>query len=197
MLEQKKSDLADRFKLLFKGASSGRKAFRVGKWLDAYVKLVAALKTSALRGEQLIFTAMSQFSMIMYYLLDNLHWLLSLKVIKWDAKRIKKHAARFRFTSAILNSALSVINYQKYNRKVTAMQKKGRSEDDADFIAARDKLHMVKVNLVKHGADVVTFGNTLEMWKVLLGGNLSDGAMGVFGSASAIAGGYAIWRKKI
>ena len=170
---------------------------RVGKWLDAYVKLLAAIKSSTLKGEQLIFTAISQFSMVFYYILDNVHWLLSLKVIKWDASRIKKHAARFRFTAAIFNYVMAARNYQKHSRKVATLRAKGRSDAEEEVEAAKDKVHMTTVNLVKHGADIVTFGNTLEMWKVLLGGNLSDGAMGLFGSASAIAGGYAIWRKKM
>ena len=190
-----KSDVANRLKLLYKGASLHRKAFRVGKWVDEYTKLTVLLKKSAVQSLSLALTATVRVCMALFYFFDNVVWLSTLKVLKMDTGKFKKNAARYRFSAAAINIILETMKFQKLQRKMRVLESKAAPADEIEDV--EESLHLTTVNLVKHCCDVTTFGNSLEIWKPFLGKNLTDGPMGVFGTTSAIAAGYLIWKKKI
>jgi hypothetical protein len=113
-------------------------------------------------------------------------------LIVFNTATLKKKATNFRLTAAVINVVLVVMEMQKTTSKVTKAQKDG----DANALnAAKDKQGTNVMAMAKNTADVITYANSADVFESVLGSALNDGVVGLIGSVSAVAGGFAIWKK--
>lgn len=188
-----KSEVAARLELLSKGIGLHRKAFKLGAFLDEYHKFTEALK-SGKQDLKRSLTLVLRACMFCFVILDNLIYFISLKVLKLDKDPLKLKAYRFRLVGALLNTAISVIDMQAQGRAVETLRAKDK-EGSADLDKATAKQGQNFVGLAKNACDVVTYLNSAEVLKAVLGAGLRDDTNGAIGAVSALAALYGIWMK--
>lgn len=183
------SDLGGRLKLLYKGISTNRKAYRLGMFVDEFKKFEKTL-ASAKEDVKKKLNLVKSFCMAMFYLHDNISWLLTLKVIKGDKDPIKLRASRFRFTAAIVTTITGIMDISATQKKITSA-----APGSKERIKAEEKQGNNTVGMVKNICDLLVHGNNSKYIEKLRGSKYDDGTIGLLGSMSAIAALYQLWVK--
>merc|ERR1712150_140355 len=142
-----------------------------------------------------ILTLMLRAFMGVFVVLDNCVWLGSIKVVKFeDMKLLKKQANLFRWFAASFNLVLGLIDIQKQQKLETKLL--STDAGDGDFQKVHEKQGKNVIGLVKNCCDVLCYGISAEIIKLVTGGGeLGEGNHAFLGTISGIAGGYAIWDK--
>lgn len=182
-----KSELGARLQLLYKGLSTHRKVFKLGKFVDEYEKFKKVL-AEAKEDLKKTLTLALRFFMGVFLVLDNLVWATSLKIIKLEKDPLKKRAYYFRLTAAFLNASIVAITMTETQEKI----KKAKGDE---LVKVEEKQSANLVAMVKNLCDIVTYSNSAKVVEALIGRSYDDGTIGLLGSVSAVAGGYAAWLK--
>eukprot|EP00924_Labyrinthula_sp_SR-Ha-C_P006513 maker-scaffold_38-snap-gene-0.41-mRNA-1 protein AED:0.00 eAED:0.00 QI:143/1/1/1/1/1/2/90/224 len=167
----------------YKAIGLHRKAFKLGTFMDEYIKFKEALSQKDSLKKNL--TLLLRAFMAVFVVHDNLVWFLSVKAIQGDKDGIKKKSYYFRFIAAVLNFTLVAMNFQETEVKL-------QNSSQADLPKLKEKQGSNVIGLVKNGCDLLTYGTNTKWFPFLA---LNDGQMGIFGAISAIAGGFPIWLK--
>mmetsp|Transcript_16142 Transcript_16142/g.20013 ORF Transcript_16142/g.20013 Transcript_16142/m.20013 type:complete len:237 (+) Transcript_16142:270-980(+) len=184
-----KSELGDRLQKLYKGVSLHRKAFRLGMFMDEYKKFettLAEAKDDLKKTLDLVKSA----AMGLFYLHDNLIWLVSLKVLTGDKDRLKLRQAYFRWTAAVVTTIMCVMDISATQEKIIATE-----PGTKDRVKAEENQGKNTIAMAKNIADMLVYGNSAKFVAVIKGSGYDDGTLGLMGSISALAGGYATWLK--
>eukprot|EP00510_Aplanochytrium_minuta_P009437 CAMPEP_0184055452 /NCGR_PEP_ID=MMETSP0956-20121227/7180_1 /TAXON_ID=627963 /ORGANISM="Aplanochytrium sp, Strain PBS07" /LENGTH=233 /DNA_ID=CAMNT_0026349269 /DNA_START=41 /DNA_END=739 /DNA_ORIENTATION=+ len=187
LLSDPKSDLGERLKLLYKGVSLNRKAFRLGMFVDEYKKFEKTLNEAKDDMKKRL-TLLKSFAQGLYYFFDNMSWLLSLKVITGDKDSVKVRAARFRLTAAIASILMCIMDISSTQEKIL-----GSKPESKERVKAEEKQGKNTVTLVKSVCDILVYGNNAKFVEMIKGKKYDDGTIGLLGSISALAGIYSIW----
>lgn len=166
----------------YKAVSLHRKAFRLGMFIDEFLKLKMALADKN-EGRKKNLTITLRSLMMFFLVHDNWVWFLSIKVINGSKDSVKKRATYLRFIAAVVNFTLTLLNFQEVTEKLIIQPGDKKTEENQGA-------HVL--GLVKNGCDLMTYGTSTKLFPFL---KLDDGQMGIFGSISAIAGGLPIWFK--
>merc|ERR1712232_1486502 len=106
---------------------------------------------------------------------------------------LKKKAYYMRLAAAILNTLIVAVDFGKAQEKLEGLQREDGKE--GEVVKTEEKLGELTVGMVKNVCDVITYANSAEVIKMLTGSSYNDGTIGLIGSVSALAGGYAVWLK--
>lgn len=174
------SEQGKKLQLFYKAVGLHRKAFKIGMFMDEYLKLKEALLLKD--GPSKILKVLLRLCMTLFLVFDNMIWFLSIKVINGDKDTVKKRSYYLRFFAAVFNTCLVLQSYQETNVKL------GKSQDQKTL----DKQGSNVVAMIKNTCDLLTYGSNTKLISFLA---LDDGQMGLFGAISAIAGGFPVWLK--
>lgn len=177
-----KSDIGGRLKLFHKAIGLHRKVWKIGTFIDEYLKFKEALN-SKVDDTKKYLTLGLRACMMFYLVYDNLVWFVAVKAIEGNKDLLKLRSYYFRFIAALCNLALVAMSFQETTQKLETVKTDVKLEE---------KQGANVLGLVKNGCDILTFGNNTKWFPFL---ELDDGQMGLFGAISSMAGGVPIWFK--
>lgn len=192
-----KSELGAKLQGMQKGLGLHRKAFKLGMFLDEYLKFVEVLANTKLDDLERFLSLSIRVCMMAFQLLDNLLWCLEVKFVKdFDKASIKMRSYQFRLTAAVLNLIQVLLALAKQQDSVEKLAEDANAKPE-DLQKAREKQGQNVWKTLKNGCDCITYGQSADVLKSILGRNLDDGTIGLVGAFSAFAGLVEIWVNKV
>ncbi|CEL95958.1 unnamed protein product [Vitrella brassicaformis CCMP3155] len=208
LMEEK--DLAARLSALYKTTADSRKIFRLGKFLNEYLKLQQLFKSTDPQLDQLSksLNVLNRAAFFAYWVCDNLSILSKIKVIKGDTPKLAKRAFLFWFLALVFgvlvelhklqkNLDLQIQLQQQQQQQQSAAAKKnssdgGEGEGERATAATSEALSKlgterrnIALNIIKNCGDMITAGNGIELPHKILGFGFNDGLIGLGGFVSA------------
>merc|ERR1712062_678334 len=119
----------------------------------------------------------------LFYLHDNLIWLVSLKVLTGNKDNLKLRAAYCRVSAAIISTILCVMDVSETQEKIV----KAKAVGGKDLVKAEEKQGKNTVAMAKNVCDVLAYSNSAKFIQMLKGSDYDDGTIGLIGSISALA----------
>ena len=171
---------------------NARKLFRLFKTFQEYVKAKQMFMKADLDHKMILFL-LTRACFGGYWIFDNIVVLSSIKVLKYDAKKMNKIGATFWFFALLFSIIGAVIKLVDLSEKQSALAKKEDSEDKKKGIKQieRAKFEAILV-LIKCNGDLITSSSASEI-APKLGINFSESHIGLGGFTSAVISMYQAW----
>eukprot|EP00744_Colponema_vietnamica_P002357 GILI01003713.1.p1 GENE.GILI01003713.1~~GILI01003713.1.p1 ORF type:complete len:275 (+),score=90.58 GILI01003713.1:78-827(+) len=192
----KNPDLAKRFAALFVGMRDARKLFRLFKSVNEYQKLSQVLgqKTD---GVNKALAVINRLAFLSYWIWDNLGMLSTIKFLRYQPAPLNKMASLswlIGLVTQILMDLLALAeNLERESRLTSQSSTKSAEELHEELKKLRAKRSDLYLSLVKCLGDCITASNGVELPKMLVGRQFSDGAVGLGGLTSAVLTCYQLW----
>jgi len=180
----------DRFKALKSNFGTIRKNLRLGKFVEHFKAAAVASDAKSLDPIVRYLTVGRQLGYAFYTLLDNITYVDSVGVYKWQqAKDVQRRAWQAWFVGIVCNVAAGV--YKLYSLRVA--EKKERDSTDAEKAVELKKLRKdrvdVQLQLFCDLCDLTVPATQLGYAKI------DDGLVGLLGTVSSILGLQQAWAK--
>ncbi|EPR56671.1 peroxisomal biogenesis factor PEX11 [Toxoplasma gondii GAB2-2007-GAL-DOM2] len=212
--------VAAKFAALNGTASDGRKIFRLGKFLNEYVKVKAILiaflrsrcKSAKLCWDDCQITQLLQLisrsGFLCYWVLDNLLLLSKIKFLGFDTKKIAKLCGVFwliGLLGSLANEARTLRRVQDEEQShLDTLEREEARQDDKNFEScAREttktlrKLRQEKtatsLNIIKNAADLVVASNLAQIPHKIFGQPFPEGSVGTAGFISGAISCYQMY----
>lgn len=198
-----KSEFGVRMKGLFTMLRDARKLARLFKTLSEYKKLLELLDGAGAAHHKLLDVA-ARLGFGAYWFWDNVAWLSTNKVLKYDQKNAAWWGAFGWFVgtaSGVLGATIKLVeSHQKEASLVAALaalpatDAAARDTTTAELTKVRTARFTQVLNLVKNAGDCTTASNSIDLFeKYLLGFKLNDGVIGLCGLTSAAIASFSVW----
>ena len=192
-----KTETGAQLQALQKGLGLHRKAFKLGMFLDEGLKFLEALNNAKLDDIERFLTLLTRISMFFFQIHDNILWALEVKFLKnFDKASIKMRSYQFRLIAAIASLIQVFLSVSKQQDAVEKLAQDEKTKPE-DLQKAREKQGQNVWKLIKNSCDCVTYGQSADVLKTIIGKTLDDGVIGILGALSAYAGLVEIWVSKV
>lgn len=181
-----KSELGLRLLNLYKGTSTARKCFRLGKFLNEGKKLLSVLEDESKSAEKKILATIAQSALMIYWYNDSLVYFSKVKAIKTDSAVFAVRGARFWFVGLVINIYLAFVEVIAAKKKHESAKRDGKEQE------AAMKLNAKRRSLVKLCFDMIVCLYNSQ-FSQMLGIPLNDSSVGIAGLFSAFLTIYDLW----
>ncbi|PFH32832.1 peroxisomal biogenesis factor PEX11 [Besnoitia besnoiti] len=196
-------------------ASDGRKVFRLGKFLNEYVKLkallvgflvsrykLAAASLDDTQKTQLL-QLISRFGFLCYWVTDNLMLLSKIKVLGFDTKKLARLCGIFWLVGLLGALATEVRVLRRLRSlerdRLDRLEEERRGAEDA-YVQGASSLRKIQqeknaslLNIVKNASDAVVAANLAQIPHKLLGRPLDETTVGAAGFVSGAISCYQLY----
>lgn len=189
-MDDKKDPTSKKLTEFYKAVGLHRKAFKLGVFLEEFEKFTEALNDTKLSQTEKNITLILRASMVVFAVLDNLLWFISVKVVEsFDKEFLKLRSNQFRLVAAIANTMLNLFSIASNQKKIE--KSLSASSDKAETDKLREKQTLNVLKFTKNSCDILTYSTSANLI------NLDDGYIGFLGAASAVFSLIDIWSNKI
>lgn len=190
-MNDKKDPTSKKLTEFYKAVGLHRKAFKLGVFLEEYEKFMEALNDTKLSAIERNITLILRASMVIFAVLDNLLWFISVKVVEsFDKEFVKLRSNQFRLVAAIANTILNAFSIASNQRKIEkALASSSTDKAESDKLREKQTLNVLK--FTKNASDILTYSTSANLI------NLDDGYVGFLGALSAVLSLIDIWSNKI
>lgn len=181
------------FKLLAlsQSCADARKIFRLGKFVNEYIKIKELLSTTPSNDNNEAFGHLMNLgcraSYFAYWVFDALFILTKIKVLQGDTKRHSDKSFLFWFFGIIFSLIYNLHNL----RLVVLREHQLRSQEISSKVTEElDRIHTKRktyyLNLIRDFGDLITSSNGIRIPHRVIGRGFSDGLIGLGGTISAL-----------
>jgi hypothetical protein len=175
-----------------------RKTLKLFKWLNDFFKTVDALKDGSRGTLRRCVNVVACASFIPHAAANNLVWGMSMGLLpknRWHLTldTLKKVVSRSRFTVATAQLLLVAIDWaeqQRQRQKACALTSSDAKKKQRAAVA-------LTWSGVKCLSDFFLFAQLCSFWPTVTGSQLSDGAVGICGVISSVAGSVPVFVKGV
>ncbi|CBZ52051.1 peroxisomal biogenesis factor 11 domain-containing protein [Neospora caninum Liverpool] len=212
--------VAAKFAALTGTASDGRKIFRLGKFLNEYVKVKAILiaflrsrcKSAKLPWDEChktqLLQLISRFGFLCYWVLDNLLLLSKIKFLGFDTKKLAKLCGVFWLIGLLGSLATEARTLRRVQddeqNHLDTLERDDTREHGANLeIRAKEAARTLRelqqekraasLNLIKNAADLVVASNLAHLPHKIFGHPLPEGTVGTAGFISGAISCYQLY----
>lgn len=187
-------DIIQRLNGLFSATRDARKIFRLFKTLHEIEAIMKVVGSEAPCKVDLALTVLSRASFGLYWVLDNLSILGSIKLFNYDPKPISKHAMS-AWLAAILFSIAGTIKklIESYTIESTLRKRKPDLETRESLKKLVEGRKTNFLNLVKNFGDFFPAFNGSQLPLELIGRNIDERLCGLGGLISGAIACYQAW----
>jgi peroxin-11B len=188
--------LQERLNGLFTASRDARKIFRLGKFINEIHAISAVLNNLSIDLPEMVLQLLIRSSYFVYWVLDNLGTLCTIKLIKLDPAKFSKNSNKAWFT-AIVFSLISLarnlsLNFAKEARiKHTADPNLQTTKQSLDVI--RKTRTGIYQNIGKNAFDLLPASQFANVPATLFKKNLPEEWIGLGGTVSSVISCYQIW----
>eukprot|EP00359_Climacostomum_virens_P006469 CAMPEP_0204902548 /NCGR_PEP_ID=MMETSP1397-20131031/3736_1 /ASSEMBLY_ACC=CAM_ASM_000891 /TAXON_ID=49980 /ORGANISM="Climacostomum Climacostomum virens, Strain Stock W-24" /LENGTH=223 /DNA_ID=CAMNT_0052071071 /DNA_START=1582 /DNA_END=2253 /DNA_ORIENTATION=+ len=187
-------DIIQRLNGLFGATRDARKIFRLFKTLHEIEAIMKALATCHTFNIDTALTVLSRISFGIYWILDNLSILGSIKLFTYDTKPIAKHGMT-AWLAAILFSAAGTLKklIESYNEEDSLRKRKPDMETREALKKLGNERKNNFLNLLKNLGDFFPAANGSQLPLELIGRNIDERLCGLGGLLSGAIACYQAW----
>lgn len=187
-------DILQRLNGLFSATRDARKIFRLFKSLHEIESILSALSAESTSTIDTALTVLSRAAFSVYWLLDNLSILGTIKLFNYDTKPISKNAMTAWLIAILFNAAGTLKKLiESYNQEDTLRKRK----PDLETRESLKKLGIQRktnfLTLLKCIGDFFPAVNGSQLPMQLLGRNIDERVCGLGGLVSGAISCYQAW----
>eukprot|EP00920_Eleutheroschizon_duboscqi_P026175 GHVT01064706.1.p1 GENE.GHVT01064706.1~~GHVT01064706.1.p1 ORF type:complete len:239 (+),score=8.63 GHVT01064706.1:1013-1729(+) len=185
-----------RLTALSKTASDSRKVFRMGRFLDEYVRIRTIMASKTTEPSAKLLRCLSRLAFVGYWIMDSVTLLSKIQFIPGDTAKAAKRSAVFWFAGLVLSLCYELYTIRRLFLRemavrrlleltVNADSKDNELEADKQILSIRRERHTAYLGIVKNCSDMVTASSALGIPKRIFGLEFNDGVIGVGGFVAA------------
>jgi len=204
LVHNPKSVWGPKFDGLSSTTSTGRKLWRLGKFLNEYEAINKLLDDP--NPDQIIFTLslIAKLSFIPYWFLDNVGYLIRAKFLKYDKKQTTIYAAYGWFIGSACNLLVSSYEFYKIKIKIEKqfkivkelkIQNKDNSEARKALLLLWVKRWKLIQDSIRYLCDSIVSFQTADLTNQVFGADINDGIIGILGVISGGLNAFQIWNE--
>jgi hypothetical protein len=198
MLKALSSDpkLIERLNGVFMASRDARKMFRLWKFVHEYQAITKAVSDISSDLPEMILQVLTRSSFFVYWIFDNLGFLSSIKLLKFDSVALGKKSNMAWFVGVVL-SLISLVrnlslNYTKEAKiKHSADPSLQTTKQSLDLLQKKRK--ELLINLIKNLGDLIPSAAFAEVPNRLLNKKIPEAWIGFGGLLAGVIAAYQAW----